>query len=166
MEKSDDEFVKLDTHEEFSDSEAREETESGFTREEFLREEAKRLKLDRRGKKTATKSIDMTETVAHKLDDLRNTLGFAREEALFSGNPRDLLEKIRECTDDAKLKFLFAGLCMILEDYKKLKFNKNQLTVLGDKIEDVIENEGHFPVSVIGWIESGLQIAIPTRYSV
>jgi hypothetical protein len=160
------EFVKLDTHEEVSDSEAREETESGFKRDEFLCEEAKRLKLDRRGKKTAAKAIDMAETVAGKLDDLRNALGFAREEALFSGNPRDLLEIIRECKDDAKLKFLFAGLCMILEDYKKLKFNKNQLTVLGDKIDDVIENEGHFPDSVIGWIESGLQIAIPTRYSI
>ncbi len=157
------EFVKLDREEPVSDTEAPIETESSFNREEFLREEAKRLKLERRDKKAA-KHTDIADTIAEKLKGLRNLLGLS-DELIFSGTPRELLGEIRTIDGDAKSKLLFTGLCMILEDYKKLKFNKNQLIGLGDKIDDVVENGGSFPDHIIAWIEGGLQLAIPIRYS-
>lgn len=157
------EFVKLDVDESDTDP-SPVETESSFKREEFLREESKRLKLERRENKSA-KPVDIAETIASKLNELRAVLCIT-EDIIFAGTPREMLGEIRNSSGDAKSKLIFASLCMILEDYKKLKFNKNQLIGLGDKIDDVIENGGVFPDHVVAWVEGGLQLAVPVRYSV
>lgn len=158
------EFVKLDGQDIERDTLEPVDGETNFNREEFLHQEAKRLKLDRRAAKSS--KADVSEIVMSKLNQLREMFHFTEGEDLFSGNSRELLNAIRESSGNAKIKFLFCGFFVIFEDYKKLRFNKNQLIVLSDKISDVIDSEGLFPDYVIGWIESGLQIATPTRYSV
>jgi hypothetical protein len=155
---------KKRSHEEDQEDEIRD-SETGFSRSEFLMNEEKRLKLNRR-----KKGID-PDDVSCRLIELRKImLGGDLTEILFTGTPQVLVSVIESTDADMveRNKHLIAGLFILLEDYRKLRFNKIQLTALMDKIEDLFESVGEhtFSPSIIEWIIGGLKLAVPISYSV
>jgi hypothetical protein len=147
-------------HEDYRD------TETGFSRTEFLKNEEKRLKLDRSRKKGIK-----PEDVALRLADLRKVvIGDDSVSELFTGTPQLLVSMITQSieTNEPSERLLLAGLYVLLEDYKQLKVNKSQLMALMDRIDDVLELNAPipFPPMIIEWIIGGLKLAIPVSYSV
>lgn len=139
-----------------------------FSREEFLQEEQKRLKLD---KKEKAKGMTKDKIVA-KLDALRALCDWIppRDETapIYIGTPRVLLGNIEAAaTETEKTKFLFIALAIMLADYMQLKFNKTQLAELSLRVDELVDNGGApFDPAIVAWIESGLKIAIPISYTI
>jgi hypothetical protein len=138
-----------------------------FDREEFLQQEKKRLKLDKK-----EKSRGMTkERIQDQLDQLRSlcpVIPAKSSSPLYVGTPRILLSNIESAeSEDERTKFLFVALCIMLDDYMQLKFNKTQLAGLSFRLDELIESGGPpFDPAIVAWIKSGMQIAIPVSYTV
>ena len=143
------------------ESESDNDESEGFERAQFLRDEAKRLKLDKKHD-SATVSMKKIEEALFNLRTIFNVV--KGEHPLFVGFPRDLVQFCTESYDGEKAKWLILALVLLSEDLKQLKFNKKQLTCLLEKIESIIEDKSFSP-EVIDWIIGGLKIAMPYSHS-
>lgn len=159
-----DEFIGAESSSSQDDAEAPSaDEETGFDRTSFLLQEEKRLRLDKK-RNFSGKKID--EVIQERLTVLRGILGLPPEndaEPLFVGYPKMLLESLKSNPVDARS--LFTATKVVFEDFKKLKFNKQQLSGLLDRIDLVIEEES-FSVDSTEWIVGALQLASPVGYSV
>lgn len=143
------------------ESESDKDESEGFERAQFLREEAKRLKLDKKHDSATVSSLKIEEALLN----LRTVFNVVKgEHPFFVGFPRDLVQIITESSDEEKAKWLILGLVLLSEDLKQLKFNKKQLTCLLEKIESIIEDKSFSP-EITDWIIGGLKIAIPYSHS-
>ena len=142
--------------------------ETAFDRNEFLKQEEKRLKLDKKRHAAAPLTA---ETILERLHLLRQTLGIdpaggGSTDAKFVGTPKALLDTITGLPEsEDRNAWLCIALSLVLEDFNKLRFNKNQLVGLLDKVDQVIE-EGSFSDDVEQWICAALKLAIPVSYSI
>lgn len=143
------------------ESESDNDESEGFERAQFLRDEAKRLKLDKKHD-SATVSMKKIEEALFNLRTIFNVV--KGEHPLFVGFPRDLVQICTESYNGEKAKWLILALVLLSEDLKQLKFNKKQLTCLLEKIESIIEDKSFSP-EVIDWIIGGLKIAMPYSHS-
>ena len=133
-----------------------------FNRSQFLRDEAKRLKLD---KKREFSTVDW-KMVENHLSGLRDSFRVDKlEKPSFIGLPKDLLENLNTASSSEELtKWLVISFVLLAEDLRQLKFNKKQIAVLIEKIDSVIE-EKTFNQDMIDWIIGGLKVAMPFSYT-
>ena len=132
-----------------------------FDRAGFLRDEAKRLKLD---KSRDSNTVNISK-VEEAISELRGILEVSKGSSpMFVGLASELVEILASARPDEKAKWLVLALELLFEDFRKLRFNKKQISTLLDKIETVIA-EKSFSNDVIEWILGGLKIAIPSPYT-
>lgn len=159
-----DEFVRAESS--FSEDEGEApgaDEETGFDRTSFLHQEEKRLRLDKK-RNVSGKKID--EVIQERLTVLRGILGLPPAndaEPLFVGCPKVLLESLEANPVDDRI--FFTATQVVFQDFKNLKFNKQQLAGLLDRIDLVIEEES-FSVDSTEWIVGALKLASPVSYSV
>jgi hypothetical protein len=140
--------------------------ETGFDRNEFLRKEEKRLRLDKKRSHTNT---DVKEIIKERLGIIRSMMGVepVSEGPIFIGTPKILLDTIllKDTTEDRK-RWLFIGLGITFEDFQQLKFNKQQLSGLLERIDQIIEEKGEISSDMESWVVSALKLAIPQSYTI
>ena len=151
------EFVERPENHE-SASSGDEEEPADFSRSEFLEQERKRLRLDKKRQTTNQDSLRDT------LGSIRSVLGIPPEDensVIFEGSPRELLNELEQ-TDDVTMvnRLCYVALVMILEDLLKLKFNKKQLVGYQEHLDEILETRSVEP-GMLDWIKAGLKIAAP-----
>lgn len=159
------EFVSV-INEDDSGSEVGDDSGSpSFKREEFLEQERKRLRLDKK-----RQAGEATE------DNLRETLLLIRSNfhissvdstaPLFIGTAKTLLDAIQTASNkEEQVKLLYIALEVILEDLRRLKFNKRQLVGFLEHLDQILEEES-IGEAMKDWIIGGLKLAAPISYSI
>jgi hypothetical protein len=140
------------------ESENEHEKDEEFDRSEFLVDERKRLRLDK--KRTGIKE----DTVRKLLNLVRHEFGLSEPSLgapLFEGTPAALLERLNTRSP----KDLVIGLELVFQDLSKLKFNKRQIAGFAEHLDQILE-EKPFSDEMIDWLEGALKIAMPVSYTI
>ena len=151
------EFVESPGNHE-SASSGDEDEAADFSRSEFLEQERKRLRLDKKRQTTNEESLRDT------IRSIHTALGIPTEDensVIFDGSPRELLEELEKTEDGSMVNRLcYVALLMILEDLLQLKFNKKQLVGYQEHLDEILES-GSVGPGMLEWIKAGLKIAAP-----
>jgi hypothetical protein len=139
-----------------------EQHDEDFNRAEFVAEESKRLRLDKK------RSQASPELVRKLLNLVRSQFGLGEPNPnfpLFVGTGRVLLETLDGCNSADRPGKLVIGLELIFQDLCNLKFNKKQLIGFAEHLDEILEGKSFTP-RMEDWIIAALRISIPISFTV
>lgn len=159
------EFVS-GTNEDDSASEVDDDAGSpSFKRAEFLDQERKRLRLDKKRQAGEATEDNIRETLLR----IRSKFHIVSAELttpLYIGTAKTLLDAIQTAGNkQEEVKLSYIALEVIFEDLRKLKFNKRQLVGFLEHLDQILEEESIGEL-LKDWIIGGLKLAAPISYSI
>ena len=132
-----------------------------FDRDEFLEQERKRLRLDKKRQGVTDEKVEDALLLLRE----RLEIGPKSASPLFVGSAAALLSQLDTAHESERTKYLFVGLQVLFADFKQLKFNKRQLTGLLERVDEICESRSVSP-ALEDWIRGGLKVAMPGTYTV
>lgn len=138
---------------------------SSFKRGEFLDQERKRLRLDKKRQAGEASEANLRETL-QLIRSKFSLFPLDTREPLYIGTAKTLLDAILAASSEQEqIRLLYIALEVICQDLRKLKFNKRQLVGFLEHLDQILEEES-FSEPIKEWIIGGLKLAAPISYSI